>query len=73
MSKNVTRSILVAVTILFTISLGQKLDKFLSVLGAISCTPIAFTIPALFHYKVAAETKASKYYDMTIIAIFIFI
>ena len=64
---------LVAITILFTISLGHKLDKFLSILGAISCTPIAFTIPALFHYKVAAETKASQYYDLAIITIFIFI
>ncbi len=56
MFKNVTRSLLVAVTIIFTITLGDKLDKFLSILGAISCTPIAFTIPAMFHYKIAAET-----------------
>jgi hypothetical protein len=48
--------LLVAITILFTISLGDKLDKFLSILGAISCTPIAFTIPAMFHLKAAAET-----------------
>ncbi len=45
----------------------DKLDKFLSITGALTCTPIAFTLPALFHYKACAETTAQKIIDMTIV------
>ena len=54
--KNISRSIIVALSIIVTIMLGDKLDKFLSILGALTCTPIAFTFPALFHYKSSAKT-----------------
>jgi proton-coupled amino acid transporter len=54
MLKNNSRTLLVFFTVCLTIMLGDKLDKFLSVLGALTCTPIAFTFPALFHYKAAA-------------------
>lgn len=55
-SKNFTRALLVAFTVVVTIAMQHKVDKFLGILGAVSCTPIAFTFPALFHYKAAAET-----------------
>lgn len=62
-SKNLSRSIMVLISCLFTKALGNKLDKFLSILGAVSCTPVAFTFPALFHLKAVAKTRKEKFLD----------
>ena len=67
MTKNVGRLILVGCTVLFTLFLGQKVDKFLSILGALSCTPVAFIFPASFHLKVCAKTFIDKLIDITIL------
>jgi proton-coupled amino acid transporter len=67
MLKNYSRTFLVFGTICLTIILGDKLDKFLSILGALTCTPIAFTFPALFHLKAVAETPAQKISDVMLI------
>jgi amino acid permease len=56
MSKNATRTALVALTVVITILLGEKLDQFLSIIGSLFCTPIAFTFPAMFHLKACAVT-----------------
>jgi proton-coupled amino acid transporter len=58
---------MVAFTVIISLALGQKLTEFLSLLGGLACTPIAFTLPALFHYKLCAETKKDKYIDIAII------
>jgi proton-coupled amino acid transporter len=55
-SENLTRSIVVSMIVGLTVILGNKLDKFISVLGALTCMPIAFTFPALFHYKLCASS-----------------
>ena len=67
MFKNNSRTLLVVFTVCVTIMLGDKLDKFLSILGALTCTPIAFTFPALFHLKAVAETTAQKVSDILLI------
>lgn len=56
-SKNLVRTLIVGFITISTVLLKQKLDKFLAVLGALMCTPIAFILPAFFHYQVCAETK----------------
>merc|ERR1712228_1092874 len=55
-SKNFTRTLLVGVAVVLTIGIGEKLNKFLSIAGALTCSPIAFTFPALFHYNSCADT-----------------
>ena len=55
--KNITRSLLVAFTVGLTVGIGPKIGKFVSILGSLTCTPIAFTWPALFHYKLVAKNK----------------
>ena len=39
----------------FTITIGllvyPKIPVFIDVIGAVTCCPLAFTLPALFHYK----------------------
>ena len=69
LAKNTSRSITVALTIIATILLGDKLDKFLSILGALSCTPIAFIFPALFHHKASANTTTQKNKDKAIVVL----
>jgi len=56
MLKNVGRTIVVAISVIFTIALKKKIDKFLSILGAVACTPIAFIFPSAFHLKSCANT-----------------
>jgi len=67
--KNLNRLMLTLFITLFTIVLGQKIDKFLAILGALSCTPVAFLCPALFHLKLAARTNTEKNVDIFIICI----
>uniref|UniRef100_A0A7S3G106 Amino acid transporter transmembrane domain-containing protein n=1 Tax=Strombidium rassoulzadegani TaxID=1082188 RepID=A0A7S3G106_9SPIT len=64
MSKNVNRTLLVLAICIVTVLLGEKVDKFLSLLGALTCTPIAFSFPAIFHYKACAETPKQKMIDL---------
>ena len=55
-SKNAYRSLIVLGTVVLSLALGNELDRFLSLLGALACTPIAFTLPTWFHYRLAAKT-----------------
>ena len=67
--KNISRAVMVTFTIVLALALDTKLDKFLSLLGGIACTPIAFTLPTLFHYKLCAETKKERIIDIVIIVL----
>jgi solute carrier family 36 (proton-coupled amino acid transporter) len=40
-----------------SIAIGKKLDKCLSVLGALLCAPLAILFPALLHLKSLAKTN----------------
>lgn len=72
-SKNLVRTLIVGFITIATVLLKQKLDKFLAVLGALFCTPVAFILPAFFHYQVCAETRAQKAADLFITSAGIFI
>ena len=65
--KNLYRSIMVAFTIWVGLTLMETLDKLMSVIGALCCTPIAFTLPATFHLKLVARTRCEKAVDIAII------
>lgn len=65
--KNINRALVVGFVVVLTILLKDKLDKFLSILGAISCTPIAFGLPALFHFKLVAKTTCEKTLDILLL------
>ena len=67
MFKNIDRIVMVFLVISLTILLKNKLDQFLAILGALACTPIAFSLPVAFHYKACAETQKDKYIDLTIL------
>lgn len=67
MCKNLTRTLMVVATCLLAMLVYNNLTAFLSITGAATCTPIAFTLPALFHYKQCAKTTAQKVIDMGIV------
>ena len=69
MSKNVSRAIIVVVSCVIALLVYNKLDKLLSITGALTCTPIAFSFPSLFHYKKVATTPLQKVVDLTIFVI----
>jgi proton-coupled amino acid transporter len=73
MCKNIYRASIVAFTVVISLLMGDTLDKFLSLLGAVACTPIAFTLPTLFHYKLCAKTKSERIIDLIIIGVSLFI
>lgn len=65
--KNITRALFVLVALYLAIELASKLDKFLSLLGALLCAPLAFTMPTLCHLKLCAKTKRDKIIDISIV------
>jgi len=72
-AKNISRAVIVTLTIVTALSIYNKLESFLSIVGSVSCTPIAFTLPAWFHYKACAKDSTSKAIDLAVIAISLFI
>ena len=64
--KNISRTLLVAFTVVLSIALKDTLDKLESINGAFACIPLAFLLPCLFHYKLVAETRKEKIIDLTI-------
>jgi len=67
MCKNFSRGIIVALTIIAALCIYNKLESFLSITGSLTCTPIAFTLPAWFHYKICAKTTMQKAIDLTVL------
>lgn len=55
------------------VELSSILEKFLSLLGALLCAPLAIAMPALIHLKVSAETTQEKVVDIFLIALAAFI
>lgn len=51
------RTLLTGFSVLLAVLLGKKVDIFLALLGSFACIPVAFILPALFHYRICARTK----------------
>ena len=57
MCKNLSRTIIVALSCIVALSVYDKLDQFLSITGALTCIPVAFLIPAALHLQVVAKAE----------------
>ena len=68
-SKNFTRFLMVCFVCVFTTILDSSINKFLAVNGAISATPVATLLPAVFHLKTSATTRAWVIVDWVIIIV----
>jgi proton-coupled amino acid transporter len=68
-SKNFTRTILVGFTIIVGLWLEDSLDRLMSLVGSLACTPVAFIMPAIFHLTLVAESTIVKVFDSFILLI----
>lgn len=71
--ENIYRAAMVMFTVFAAIWLDNSLNRFLALLGAVACAPIAFTLPAAFHLQLCAKTKWEKTVDIVIIVVSIII
>lgn len=60
MCKNLTRSIIVAISCAVALLVYDSLDRFLSITGALTCIPVAFLVPAALHLEVIAKPNKMK-------------
>ena len=67
--KNINRTIIVGVTVLIGYWLEDSIDRLLSVIGSVTCTPVAFIMPATLHLVLAAENKFIKIFDIVVITL----
>lgn len=65
---NLLRTIVVVLTVIISITIADKIDKFLGLVGALLCAPLAMTIPALVHLILVAKTFKAKLIDTALIA-----
>ena len=61
------RSVVVVVSVVIALTVASKIDKFLGLIGALLCAPLAMTIPALIHLRLLAKTTTEKIVDMILI------
>lgn len=66
-AKNFSRFIICISAASITVWLEGNLNKFLGLLGALLCGPLALTIPAALHLKVLAKTKCEKIVDLSLL------
>ncbi|KAG2180396.1 hypothetical protein INT44_003400 [Umbelopsis vinacea] len=65
-AKNSLRISLLLLTLVVAWAASSQLDKFISLLGSVCCSPLSLIFPPLFHYKVAAHKRWQKIMDLTL-------
>jgi len=66
--KNASRITIICFTLALSLTVWLQISQFLEVTGALTCAPLAFTMPAMYHYKIA-KTQKQKCIDMTIVVV----
>ena len=56
--KNLNRLLVCIFIAYFAVELASKIDKFLSLVGALLCAPLALTMPSLIHLNTLARTNS---------------
>lgn len=64
--------LIIAVTIATAMVFFETIQKFIELMNACSCAPLAFTLPALFDYKLEGGNKCHLVITIvtTILAVF---
>lgn len=55
--------------VLIAVLAAGHYERFTSLAGALTCTPIAYILPVAFHYKLTRLTKREKICDLALIII----
>lgn len=64
---NISRLMVCLAAAYCAIELQKKLDKFLSLLGALLCAPLAIMYPALIHLRIIAKTNRDALIDLGLV------
>ncbi|RUS34947.1 transmembrane amino acid transporter protein-domain-containing protein [Jimgerdemannia flammicorona] len=64
--KNLLRIAVVAACMVVAYLGASDLDKFISLIGSVCCTPLSFIFPALFHLKAVARTRVERIADVAL-------
>jgi amino acid permease len=67
--KNMIRIVLVTITLIGALSVWNGIAYFLEVASALSCIPLAFTLPSLFHLKVEDLSSTKRVIDWAIVVV----
>ena len=59
--------LVVLVSVVIAMTVADKIDKFLGLVGALLCAPLAMTIPAMVHLRMLAKTTKEKVIDLIFI------
>ena len=63
------RCLLFAMAIGACLALGTSLDKFNSLVGTVTATPVVFIVPCIAHYRLCNPTALHKALDIAVIII----
>ena len=63
---NLLRLFMLGGCIVLCIIVGDRLDKFNSLIGTLAATPVAFAIPCILHYKLCNPDKLGKTLDILV-------
>ena len=55
--QNLSRTCVIILAAFLGVALADRIDKFLGLMGALLCAPLALMIPSLVHLKLLATTK----------------
>lgn len=66
-AKNALRTALLTLALVVAWAASSQLDKFISLLGSVCCSPLSLIFPPLFHYKAAAQHRWQKILDLTLV------
>ena len=65
--KNLCRMLVVFSSCVLTVSMYKYISELLEIASALTAIPMAFTLPALFHLKVCADTTGQKVIDWSLV------
>lgn len=71
--QNFSRTLVALSACFFGVMLASKIDKFLGLMGALLCAPLALLFPTFCHIKLIAKTPKEKMIDFGVILIGFFV
>ena len=72
-ARNFSRFIVCISAAILGVALSEKIDKFIGLIGALLCAPLAIMMPSMLHLKLVAKKKRERTLDIVLIVISIFI
>lgn len=70
--QNLFRSMTVAFTIVVALCIYKYISLFIDVVAAATCSPLAFSLPAIFHYKLMGQNKWHLFICIVTVALAVF-